>query len=594
MALGGTADGTVVGATKLLDHGSDAERFDLVLVAEGYRASEQALFAAHAQAFEDELLATSPFDRLARALNVWRIDVVSLQSSADDPVACGGSGLRPRTYFDASFCTGGVERSLLTVSHAPLLDTVDDYVPAWDQIVVLVNSPVAGGLGGSVAITSVAAGWRARLLHAIGHSAFGLADEYDHFDGCASDVDRETLPAVEPVAPNVTVETSLASLKWAELVEPTTPVPTTENPDSTCTSCDGRPDPYSGATVVGLYEGGYHFPCGAYRPAFGCAMRDLGPFCPVCAQRIATALEAFLTDSTNAPPTCDAGGPYWAECARPSTTVALDGSASSDPDGDSLAFRWSGPFDGGAAQGSPAEVRFAGPGRYAVTLDVDDGIELATCSTEVVVEDTTAPTLVAPPDVRVECDGADGTSVELGTPSVADACDGALVATNDAPSTFPAGATTVTWTATDDSGNTALAMQQVTVTDGVAPSFAIHVSPSVLWPPNHQLVPVAVTIDVADDCDAAPIVRLVSITSSEAALAAGSGSSEGDVVGAEQGTDDRELLLRAERAGGEGGRVYTIVYEALDAAGNRSEAVARVLVPPDRGTPSPSSSRRRR
>ena len=42
--------------------------------------------------------------------------------------------------------------------------------------------------------------------------------------------------------------------------------------------------------------------------------------------------------------------------------------------------------------------------------------------------------------------------------------------TNNAPALFPIGVTTVTWTATDASGNTATATQTVTVNDTQAPA----------------------------------------------------------------------------------------------------------------------------
>jgi hypothetical protein len=43
------------------------------------------------------------------------------------------------------------------------------------------------------------------------------------------------------------------------------------------------------------------------------------------------------TESSNAPPVADAGGPYWGVAGA---AVALDGSASYDPDGDALTFAW--------------------------------------------------------------------------------------------------------------------------------------------------------------------------------------------------------------------------------------------------------------
>ena len=44
-------------------------------------------------------------------------------------------------------------------------------------------------------------------------------------------------------------------------------------------------------------------------------------------------------------------------------------------------------------------------------------------------------------------------NVTLGTPTTGDNCSVATT-TNDAPVSFPLGATTVTWTVTDGSGNT--------------------------------------------------------------------------------------------------------------------------------------------
>jgi hypothetical protein len=54
-----------------------------------------------------------------------------------------------------------------------------------------------------------------------------------------------------------------------------------------------------------------------------------------------------------------------------------------------------------------------------------------------------------------------------------DAVDGALTVTNDAPAVFPGGPTDVTFTATDDSGNTTSGVVVVTVTDTVAPVLTL-------------------------------------------------------------------------------------------------------------------------
>jgi hypothetical protein len=49
--------------------------------------------------------------------------------------------------------------------------------------------------------------------------------------------------------------------------------------------------------------------------------------------------------------------------------------------------------------------------------------------------------------------------------------------------------------------------------------------------------------------------------------------------------DCRSVKLRAERAGGGNGRVYTITFEVTDASGNVGTATATVTVPRSRGGP---------
>ena len=57
------------------------------------------------------------------------------------------------------------------------------------------------------------------------------------------------------------------------------------------------------------------------------------------------------------------------------------------------------------------------------------------------------------------------------TLSTSDNC-GVKSVDNDAPSVFPLGTTTVTWTVTDDSNNTQTATQTVTVKDNQKPTIS--------------------------------------------------------------------------------------------------------------------------
>ena len=94
----------------------------------------------------------------------------------------------------------------------------------------------------------------------------------------------------------------------------------------------------------------------------------------------------------------------------------------------------------------------------------------SSCEQLVNVTENVDPTISCPPDLIVGTSPAscEATSVDLGTPSASDNCS-SVSTTNDAPTVFPLGTTTVTWIATDASGNTAQCTQTVTVIDDVDP-----------------------------------------------------------------------------------------------------------------------------
>jgi hypothetical protein len=128
-------------------------------------------------------------------------------------------------------------------------------------------------------------------------------------------------------------------------------------------------------------------------------------------------------------------------------------------------------------------------------------------------------------------------------------------------------------TVTDASGNKANTSVLLSVVDTTAPVIqGLSVSPNVLSPPNHQMVPVTVSVSATDNCDPAPVSRIISITSNEALVA-------GEV----QITGNLTALLAAARNGGNGGRVYSITVQSTDADGNSSTGVVTVTVPQGNG-----------
>ncbi|HJU13382.1 MAG TPA: HYR domain-containing protein [Candidatus Nitrosotalea sp.] len=81
----------------------------------------------------------------------------------------------------------------------------------------------------------------------------------------------------------------------------------------------------------------------------------------------------------------------------------------------------------------------------------------------------TLPQITSPPDMTVEATGT-LTPVSVGQATATDAVKVVSI-TNNAPSKFPLGTTLVTWTAMNAGGNTAQAVQKITIVDTTAPTL---------------------------------------------------------------------------------------------------------------------------
>jgi hypothetical protein len=203
----------------------------------------------------------------------------------------------------------------------------------------------------------------------------------------------------------------------------------------------------------------------------------------------------------------------------------------------------------------------------------DDSGNKATATQKVTVVDTTAPTLTVLDGVSdVEQANRDGTAVDIGQATASDICDAAPAITNDAPAVFPLGETTVTWTATDASGNKTTATRKVTVVDTTVPTIqSLTANPNAIWSPNHKMVTVTVTAVSTDVCDAAPTCKITSVECPQG--------------GASQITGAMTVKLDAWRdPKNPDGRLYTIHVACTDASGNLSvDKTVDVRVAHDQG-----------
>ncbi|MCX6902882.1 MAG: M64 family metallo-endopeptidase [Verrucomicrobia bacterium] len=272
-----------------MSNGPSPNRVNLVVLSEGYTTAQLPQFLSDATDLVNNFLAEEPYQEYRRFFNAFAIAVASTQSGSDHP----SQSYYRDTYFNSSYDTYG-DSSFVTIPPNPFdanyshgqgkVDSLlQQFLPACDLAMLLVNDPLYGGAGGSVLIASKGASSAEIVRHESGHSLAGLGDEYeDAYPG---------YPDVEE--PNTTRETRRAFIKWAAWISTNTPVPTPET------------DSY--ADVVGLFEGAHYHTSGWFRPKLDCKMRTLNvPFCEVCREALiksvyvrVSPLDSFSPAGTN-------------------------------------------------------------------------------------------------------------------------------------------------------------------------------------------------------------------------------------------------------------------------------------------------------
>jgi hypothetical protein len=114
----------------------------------------------------------------------------------------------------------------------------------------------------------------------------------------------------------------------------------------------------------------------------------------------------------------------------------------------------------------------------------------------------------------------------------------------------------------------------VTVVDSIPPQIlSVTANPGTLWPPNHKMETVTVTVVAVDLVDPTPVSRIISVTSNQPV----NGTGDGDTAPDWEITGPLTVKLRSERSQGQD-RIYTITVESVDDAGNASTATETVVV----------------
>jgi hypothetical protein len=198
-----------------------------------------------------------------------------------------------------------------------------------------------------------------------------------------------------------------------------------------------------------------------------------------------------------------------------------------------------------------------------------------TGSFNVTVVDTTPPALSLPGNITAEATGPSGAAVTF-TVSATDLVDGSrpVLCDHTSGATYPLGTTTVQCTSTDTHNNTAHGSFTILVQDTTPPTIvSITASPNNLWPPNHTMANITVSVIATDLVDPHPMSHIVSVTSNQAINGPGDGNTSPDYII----TGPLTLQLRAERTGG-ADRVYTITIETTDFSGNAAQGTVNVTV----------------
>jgi hypothetical protein len=220
--------------------------------------------------------------------------------------------------------------------------------------------------------------------------------------------------------------------------------------------------------------------------------------------------------------------------------------------------------------GQASEYLMPGVHQVTVTGAAADGSS-AQCTSYIDIVDMQSPSITCPAPTTVECTGS--TTPLMLTAVASDNCAVANTSCSGGP--FGLGTTGATCVASDAAGNSNSCQTSVVVVDTKAPTLSLTVSPTVLWPPDHRLVPIAISSGATDVCDPHPVVSC-SVTSNDTDR-----ERRGDV---DIVWRNGRLFLAAERQeDGQRDRVYTISCKATDASGNASVKTATVVVPHDQG-----------
>lgn len=305
---------------QLMNNGSTADMVDVLILPDGYTKGQMKKFKKDAERLLESLFETSPFKERKESFNIWIIEAHSKDKGIDNP----RQDVFRDNLLSCSFNSFDSDRYILAYDNKTIRK-VASRAP-YEHLYILVNSKKYGG-GGIFNLYSTCVSdneWSEYIfIHEFGHSFGGLGDEYYTSDVAYS----EFYPLdVEPWEPNITALPEPDNVRWKDLIEDETPIPTPWNKaefDSTnrayrrarrlmatrakrdsltkahneWTEHFFNSQPNSGK--VGVFEGSGYASEGLYRPYIDCIMfsRGLAGFDPVCTRAIDRVIDFYTQKS---------------------------------------------------------------------------------------------------------------------------------------------------------------------------------------------------------------------------------------------------------------------------------------------------------
>jgi len=201
------------------NNGDPAQKVDILILGDGYTRKEQDAFVAKAKELVEKLFETEPFKKRRADFNVWAIAPPTRETGISRPST--------HTYRDTplgvTYDAFRSERYVLTNSNKAMRRIASSAPYDFVEIITNTDTYGGGGIYGLYATVAANSVWAKYVfVHEFGHHFAGLADEY-----YTSSVAYETPQTlIEPYEPNVTALLDPTKLKWRDLVDTDTPLPT--------------------------------------------------------------------------------------------------------------------------------------------------------------------------------------------------------------------------------------------------------------------------------------------------------------------------------------------------------------------------------